>query len=134
MTILPTPADAGLIVPGSIGAHALAWVTTLRASGRSPSTIRARTRALRDLFTVVPAHTPARDVGAAHLAAWLIRMREKPGPAGRVRAVNSALQVEDAARMLWNWLARQELIASNPFRRIPRGRPAAGLWAHRSHR
>lgn len=52
MTTLPTPADAGLIVPGSIGAHAVAWIATLRASGRAASTVRSRTRELQELFAV----------------------------------------------------------------------------------
>lgn len=54
-TVVPHAGD--LIVPGSLGAHALAWLGQLAGAGRVPETLRCRTRSLRMLFSIIPAHT-----------------------------------------------------------------------------
>lgn len=119
---LPALHDATLIVPGSLGAHALAYVEQLTGAGRSEEYLRGRKRHLLTLFATIPAHTLARDVTSSALSRWMMAVRQTPRLDGEPRGLNGVLQIEDAARMFWSWMERMDLIEKNPWRRLPRGR------------
>jgi len=96
----------------AVTAH-LAW---LAWSGHAPSTIEARSRALRRLAAALP--VPLLDATPQHLAAWRAGLTVTP---------NTVVCYASHAREFYAWAIRSRLLSSSPMDGLPVPRLTRGL-------
>lgn len=58
------------------------------------------------------------EIDAPDITTWFTHWRKTPGERGKMRSERTVQTYARSARAFFHWLARQEMIADNPFQRV----------------
>jgi site-specific recombinase XerD len=58
------------------------------------------------------------EIDAPDITAWFTHLRKTPGARGKMRSERTVQTYARSARAFFHWLARQQMIADNPFERV----------------